>query len=275
MDTANSRRHLNYFVPARQIQSSVSFPNLLCDLRSANTGGNAIVADSDTGNKKPCNLRGSPIRWLHLAGNWFLGRNSPDFRDSRVSKSTLLKPTLAQIRIAEMIAKQIEVEQGLANTRMSWNLTFQGFTIAAYTLVAASGGTAPAKWILGTAIGLASALIAFMTMRGIIASQNQRKYLKDYWEANGLRRFFPEPFSVASTSVHGRLPSYAICIVLIVMWAILLGTQPWIRDTEPTKVEVVSPTRLDIRAVLTSEAPARPAPATHPTPGKGTSRDKK
>ncbi|MCW1431587.1 hypothetical protein [Novosphingobium sp. JCM 18896] len=186
-----------------------------------------------------CGEKRTPEHWVKRAWNGFLGFNPPDFRDPRIFVPIFSKPNEDQIRCAEMIAKQIEVEQGLASTRMTWNLTFQGFTIAAYALVASSNGTTPAKGILGWAIGLSSGFVAYVTMRGIVASQVQRKYLKDCWAANELTRFFPEPFSISKTSSHGRWPSYAICVVLMVMWAILLLTSLWSTNDDPTKVQLV------------------------------------
>ncbi len=173
----------------------------------------------------------------------FTGSKPSNFVDARVSAPVVAndnpEPTPAQIRYADIIAKQIEVEQGLSSTRMTWNLTFQGFTIAAYALVASSNGTTPAKGILGAAIGISSALIAYVTMRGVVASQHQRKYLKDCWAANNLSRYFPEPFSEPSVSALGRWPSYTICLVLMLMWAILLITPVWSWDDKPTQIQIV------------------------------------
>ncbi|WP_426170084.1 hypothetical protein [Sandarakinorhabdus sp. DWP1-3-1] len=155
-----------------------------------------------------------------------------------------LKPSAGQVRYAEMIAKQIEVEQGLAGTRMMWNLTFQGFTIAGYALVASSNGATPAKVTLETLIAVASGVIAYATLRGIVASQVQRQYLKLCWTKNGLDEFFPQPFSNSQTSSRGRWPSYSICLALIAMWAVLLYAQFWYPgDKEPaTQIQIVPST---------------------------------
>lgn len=171
---------------------------------------------------------------------WFLGFNAPDFKDDRV-KRVKRGPTADQLRYAEMVAKQIEVEQGLANTRMIWNLTFQGFTIAGYALVASANSATPKKLILETLIALASGVIAYATLRGVVASQVQRQYLKDCWEKNNLDQFFPQPFSSSHTSSRGRWPAYSICLTLILMWGALLIAQfVYEGDKDPvTKVEVV------------------------------------
>lgn len=173
---------------------------------------------------------------------WVLGFNHPHYVDQRI-RAANFKPSTGQARYAEMITKQIEVEQGLANTRMMWNLTFQGFTIAGYALVASSNGATPAKMILETLIACASAVIAYATLRGVVASQIQRQYLKECWTINGLDEFFAQPFSISLTSSRGRLPSYSICIALIFMWCALLYAQfRFPGDNDPvTRVQMVSP----------------------------------
>lgn len=176
-----------------------------------------------------------PVRvWLR-----FLGLGHANARDPRlvVAKAN---PTDAQVRYADMVAKQIEVEQGLPNTRMMWNLTFQGFTIAGYALVAASGGSNPARWVLQSMIALTSITIAYATLRGVVASQVQRQYLKDCWDTNGLTAYFPVPFSITRTSLWGRFPAYIICLMLIVMWLTLLAAQAaqWVDEDKSVKVKV-------------------------------------
>lgn len=173
---------------------------------------------------------------------WVLGFNSPGYIDPR-TKLADFDPLPGQVRYAELITKQIEVEQGLANTRMMWNLTFQGFTIAGYALVASSNGATPAKMTLETLIAVASAIIAYATLRGVVASQIQRQYLKDCWTINDLDRFFAQPFSISHTSSRGRLPSYSICLALIFMWGALLYAQfRYPGDNDPvTRVQIVPP----------------------------------
>lgn len=155
---------------------------------------------------------------------WFLGSNGPVTQDDRV-KIAKTRPPAHKVRYAEMIAKQIEVEQGLANTRMMWNLTFQGFTIAGYALIASSSGSDPARFTLELLIALTSIVIAYATMRGVVASQVQRQYLKDCWATNNLTDYFPEPFSVTRTSWWGRFPFYTICMALILMWGAMIAAQ--------------------------------------------------
>lgn len=108
--------------------------------------------------------------FFHRVWLRFLGFEPGLVKDTRVRKATR-NPGENRVRLAEMIAKQIEVEQGLANTRMMWNLTFQGFTIAGYALVASSSGTNPSRLILETLIAAASIVIGYATLRGIVASQ--------------------------------------------------------------------------------------------------------
>lgn len=176
--------------------------------------------------------------WVQRSWLCFLGFDDPTFRDERI-KVLKVPPSVNHIRCADMITKQIEVEQGLSNSRMMWNLTFQGFTIAGYALVASSNGATPAKIVLETAIAFSSILIAYMTLRGVVASQIQRQFLKDWWAENGLSDYFPEPFSRSRTSSRGRLPVYSICLVLMAMWIVLIIAHVgFAGDNEPMLVRI-------------------------------------
>lgn len=79
--------------------------------------------------------------------------------------------------IEAAISQQIAVEQSLRATRMSWNLTFQGFMIAAFALVAAEKMN-PARLVLELTICLAGILVCFGTFMGVRAAQKQSDYLK-------------------------------------------------------------------------------------------------
>jgi hypothetical protein len=155
-----------------------------------------------------------------------------------------LEPCLddALCRSADMITKQIELEQGLTATRMTWNLTFQGFTIAGFALVATAESSTPSRATVQILICLVSIAIAFATLMGVWASQAQRNYLKALWLENGLSRFFPEPFSMSSGSRWGRLPALIMCSVLIFLWAVLAPIAAWklsVDPSEPLKIEIV------------------------------------
>ena len=168
-------------------------------------------------------------------------------------------PPVGAELIANMVAKQVEVEQGLSGTRMTWNLTFQGFTIAGYALVATSDGSAPGRAAVQALIALVSIVVAFASLRGLVASQRQRAYLRRVWSANGLSAYFPEPFSDSHGSRLGRAQGQWICWVLMAMWGfLLLAGQLITRDMQdPTSVVVKMDGPLRV-------LPALPMPVTPP-----------
>jgi hypothetical protein len=122
-----------------------------------------------------------------------------------------------------------------------WNLTFQGFTIAGYALVATADGSAPARSILQSIIAIVSIVIAFATLRGIVASQRQRSYLRRVWTDNGLSLVLPEPFADSHNSRLGRSPATSICLALIGMWVFLIPASLVLSSYEqpPMKVRVL------------------------------------
>jgi hypothetical protein len=97
-----------------------------------------------------------------------------------------------QYRVVDAISRQFEIEQGLIASRLNWNLTFQGFMIASYALVATAETSDPARfWIHGV------------------------------FRVVGADSPFPRPFSERGGSLMGRLPPRFICGSLILMWTAL------------------------------------------------------
>jgi hypothetical protein len=142
-----------------------------------------------------------------------------------------------KLAIANAIAEQISREQNLVSNRMTWNLTFQGFMIAAFALVAAAELTQPAKILLEVAISVAGAVVATVTISGVAAAQKQSDYLKAEFrhhfmaispttgKEETLPDFpYPRPFSVRQGSEKARNTSKVILIVLAVMWCVLLAS---------------------------------------------------
>lgn len=153
-----------------------------------------------------------------------------------------------QVRVAEFISQQIAAEQTLSANRLTWNLTFQGFTIAGYALVSTADASAPARIVIQLLIALVSITISLASLGGIVASQRQRAYLRRSWTENGLSAVYPEPFSDTRGSRLGRAPATWICLVLVAMWLALIPASYFFADKrdEPIKVEV-SPRSIELR----------------------------
>jgi hypothetical protein len=124
--------------------------------------------------------------------------------------------------IANAIAAQIGTEQQLMAARMNWNLTFQGFMIASYALVATAEGSAPARELIQGSIIAVGFLVALATLFGVLAASRQSSYLKEHWtRVLGSDSVFPRPFSIGRGSLWGRLPSRGICASLMLLWIAL------------------------------------------------------
>lgn len=133
--------------------------------------------------------------------------------------------TDAKFKIAEAVAKQIAMEQTLAGNRLSWNLTFQGFMLASYALVATAQTTYPNRDFIHAIIIAAGVIVSLASMSGVHASRMKSSSLKAFWTDNGLSESgYPLPFSEGAGSVMGRLPPYVICGIVACMWLALLGT---------------------------------------------------
>lgn len=126
--------------------------------------------------------------------------------------------------IAQAIAKQIELEQGLTANRLNWNLTFQGFMLASYALVATAETSDPNRDWVHAIIITAGVVVSLATLLGVHASRMQSSDLKAFWLENGLDETgHPRPFSRKEVSAVGRLPPYLICGVVALMWIALIS----------------------------------------------------
>lgn len=128
-----------------------------------------------------------------------------------------------KVEIAKAIGAQIGVEQSLVASRLNWNLTFQGFMIASYALVATAATTAPSRDLIQNIIIAAGVVVSLATLLGILASRGQSSYLKKFWMEEGIDASgFPRPFSQSGGSFLGRIPPILICVTIIAMWLALL-----------------------------------------------------
>lgn len=128
-----------------------------------------------------------------------------------------------KFRVAEAVAQQIAAEQTLVAARLNWNLTFQGFMIASYALVAAAPTTSPTREVIQITIIFAGVIVALATLAGLRAASEQSNYLRQHWARFvGADSHYPRPFAEGRGKLSGRLPSRVICGALILMWVVLL-----------------------------------------------------
>jgi hypothetical protein len=129
-----------------------------------------------------------------------------------------------KFEMARAVAEQIHVEQSLVATRMTWNLTFQGFMIASYALIAAAETSEPTKIWVQIIICLAGFVVAGSTWAGVNAASRQSSFLKAHWSENELDASgYPRPFSIEGGARLGRLPPRIICFTIGTMWFLLVA----------------------------------------------------
>ena len=119
----------------------------------------------------------------------------------------------------EYLAHQIEREDSLINTRITWMLTFEGFLFAALALVANKEniGTAVYK-VLKYALPLMGIAVGMLAFLGVQAALSALEVLKNRWDPEKFKGY-PQPFGGPRPHAFGALYSQGLPLVVIVTWA--------------------------------------------------------
>ena len=128
-----------------------------------------------------------------------------------------------RFRIGKEVAEQLWREQQLTNCRMTWNLTFQSFMLAAFVVTFAQKIYPVWALSLRLCLCLAGLFVAMVTRSSVNASHDQRDYLKLVWKnLYPVKDFFgyPRPFADAQASVMGRRAPSKILLTLICLWRV-------------------------------------------------------
>jgi hypothetical protein len=131
-----------------------------------------------------------------------------------------------RFRAGKEVAEQIWREQQLTNSRMMWNLTFQSFMLAAFILTFGQNNDVRFALALRLVICLAGFLVALVTRWSVVASQNQRDFLKGVWSAlypEPDHYAYPRPFAEYQHSLLGRRAPAEILSVLMSLWVFFFG----------------------------------------------------
>jgi hypothetical protein len=117
----------------------------------------------------------------------------------------------------EYLAKQIEREDGLINTRISWLLTFEGFLFAAFGIMSKEPSSIQSKilWL----IPIAGFSMSFLAMLGINAAISALNNLKKQWEGNFCG--YIQPFGNDNEHKSAVTYSRGIPILLMGIWLII------------------------------------------------------
>jgi hypothetical protein len=138
-----------------------------------------------------------------------------------------------RFEVAGIVAEQIWREQELTSKRLNWNLTLQGFLLAAFAFAFGERTHPNAIFVIEITLTIAGISVAFLTLLSVMASQAQRDYMKRVWRdlfnitndseinSNQILTVYPRPYSVNRYSKRARFAIQAFLAVMIVLWATL------------------------------------------------------
>lgn len=122
----------------------------------------------------------------------------------------------------EYTVHQIEQEQGLVDTRISWTLTFEGFLFAAIAIGVSESTPSGVRVVFQYIIPLIGIAVALLALVGVYASALSKDVIKRGWMQHPSFALYPPTFGGRKISILGRITSYGIPIALIVAWLLFL-----------------------------------------------------
>lgn len=125
-------------------------------------------------------------------------------------------------RKAERIAAQIAAENVLITQRMGWNLTLQGFLLAALGLSMKDGEVSVTLDV--DAIAVLGCTISGLVALSISAAYLQKSELMDQWKTIASQEIFhPQPFGSGLAHYMGLLAAIAIPLSIVGFWLWVLN----------------------------------------------------
>lgn len=121
----------------------------------------------------------------------------------------------------EVLSHQIEREDGLINTRITWMLTFEGFLFAALALVANDNSDPTIQLILKYVLPIVGSAVAFLALLAISAAFSALEDLRKRWDQTKYPNY-PRPFGNENEHASGATYCKGVPIVIIVFWAVVL-----------------------------------------------------
>lgn len=157
----------------------------------------------------------------HVLYFWFV-----DFIFGTRKSGEVVQPDKAK-DFLDSITKEIAAEHTLVTSRMTWNLSFQGFLFAGYGLAISRVASNDMSDLVYEALSrflrvlaVSGMITAASALIGILAAFTQINKLKRLWYQNNveLLKVGPQPFSGWLGSFAGRIPPLAIACVIIWAW---------------------------------------------------------
>lgn len=121
----------------------------------------------------------------------------------------------------EYLAKQIEREDSLVNTRITWMLTSQGFLFAALALIVNKDARAELYKILVFILPLTGASLSLIGLFGVYAANSALRKLKAKWPDIEDDKFV-RPFGGKTASFIGNIPCYSLPVTMCIIWLFIL-----------------------------------------------------
>lgn len=133
-------------------------------------------------------------------------------------------------KVAKEVAEQIWREQQLTSSRMTWNLTFQSFMLAAMTVTFVQAADPVLAVALRLSVSIAGLVVAGVTLQAVKASAVQRNDLKEIWkklyqphpDATVDLYAYPRPFANDRHSKRARRSPANIVYALLFLWVVFI-----------------------------------------------------
>jgi hypothetical protein len=119
----------------------------------------------------------------------------------------------------EYMSHQIEREDGLINTRITWMLTFEGFLFATLALIGQQGTVRPELYAAAkNTLPVLGALIGFLAYLSVEAALSALKHLKSGWESRDPKELFPRAFGKRRPHHMAALHSRLLPLAVVIAW---------------------------------------------------------
>lgn len=135
-----------------------------------------------------------------------------DNEDTVVSNDKLFDCTTARL----------DREVDTSRARMTRTLYVNGFLFSALALIAKLEETHLLSFVLLLVCPIAGAIICHSSIKALQASQDQRDKIKEFWDKQDIKSFYPPFYADKGTSAIPRRSTHVVIEVLRALWGVVL-----------------------------------------------------